>query len=139
MEQFNKLVEFRQAVFEHGFTKASDAQFELVDALLLGQLIRSFPELSLLPTFRRKWHCSYAVIERGGQDWAWLEGHFVQQASTKGPQLFSLDGTAWPHPAVWTLADRQYVFSPRPAVDGGASVVGHSYSVLTWVPESGSS
>ena len=29
-----------------------DAQFELLDALLLGQPIRSFPELSLLPIFR---------------------------------------------------------------------------------------
>lgn len=35
MKQFNKLIEFRQAVYEHGFTKAQDAQFELVDALLL--------------------------------------------------------------------------------------------------------
>ena len=139
MEQFNNLIEFRQVVFEHGFTKASDAQFELVDALLLGRPIRSFPELSLLPTFRRKWHSSYAAIERGGQDWGWLEWHFIQQIPTQGPKLFSLDGTAWPHPAAWTLADRQYVFSPTRAVNGGSIVVGHPYSVLAWVPESGSS
>ena len=48
MEQFNNLIEFRQAIYEHGFTKAGDAQFELVDALLLGRSIRSFPELSVL-------------------------------------------------------------------------------------------
>jgi hypothetical protein len=64
MEQFNNLIEFRQATYEHGFTKAGDAQFELVDSLL-GRPIRSFPELSLLPTFRRQWHSSYAAIERG--------------------------------------------------------------------------
>jgi hypothetical protein len=139
MEQFNNLIEFRQAAYEHGFTKASDAQFELVDALLLGRPIRSFPELSLLPTFRRKWHRSYAAIERGGQDWEWLEWHFIRQIPTKGPKLFSLDGTAWPHPAARVLADRQYVFSPTPAVDGGSIVVGHPYSVLAWVPEAGSS
>ncbi len=79
MERFNNLIEFRQATYEHGFTKASDAQFELVDALLFGRPIRSFPELSLLPTFRRQWHSSYAAIERGGQDWEWLEGFFIQQ------------------------------------------------------------
>jgi len=124
---------------EHGFTKASDAQFELVDALLLGRPIRSFPELSLLPTFRRKWHSSYAAIKRGGQDWEWLEWHFIRQIPTKGPKLFSLDGTAWPHPAAWALADRQYVFSPTPAVVGGSIVVGHPYSVLAWVPQPGSS
>ena len=138
MEQFNDLIEFRQATYEHGLTKAGDAQFELVDAMLLGRPIRSFPELSLLPPFRRKWHSSYAAIERGGQDWDWLEEHFVQQVPMKGPQLFSLDGTAWPHPAARSLADRQYVFSPTPAVDGGSIVVGHPYSVLAWVPEPGS-
>lgn len=138
MEQFNNLIEFRQATYEHGFTKAGDAQFELIEALLLGQPVRSFPELSLLPTFRRQWHSSYAAIERGGQDWEWLEGHFIRQIPTKGPQLFSPDGTAWPHPAAWALADRQYVFSPTPAVDGGSIVVGHPYSMLAWVPEPGS-
>jgi len=35
MEQFAKLIEFRQAVYEHGLVCAKDAQFELVDALLL--------------------------------------------------------------------------------------------------------
>jgi len=139
MAQFNKLIEFRQAIYERGFTKFRDAQFELVDALLLGQPIRSFPELSLLPTFRRKWHSGYAAIEEGRQDWEWLEGYLIQRIPTKGPKLFSLDGTAWPHPAARTLADRQYVFSPTPAVDGGSVVVGHPYSVLAWVPEAGSS
>lgn len=139
MEQFNKLVEFRQATYEYGFTQARDAQFELVDALLAGRPVRSFPELSLVPTFRRQWHSSCAAIERGDQDRAWLEWHLVQQVPTKGVQLFSLDGTAWPHPAAWSLADRQYVFSPTPAVDGGSIVVGHPYSVLAWVPEAGSS
>jgi len=80
-----------------------------------------------------------SAIERGGQDWEWLEEYFIQQVPTKGPQLFSLVGTAWPHPAAWTLADRQHVFSPTPAVDGGSIVVGHPYSVLAWVPERDSS
>jgi hypothetical protein len=46
MEQFNKIIEFRQAVYDHGLTSTKDAQFELVDALLLNPGIRSFPELS---------------------------------------------------------------------------------------------
>ena len=139
MEQFNNLIEFRQATYEHGLTKAGDAQFELIDALLLGRPIRSFPELSLLPIFRRQWHSSYAAIERGGQDQQWLERHFIRQIPTQGLKLFSLDGTAWPHPAARALADRQYVFSPTAAVDGGSIVVGHPYSVLAWVPQPGSS
>ena len=139
MEQFNDLIEFRQAIYTQGLTKARDAQFELIDALLAGQPIRSYPELSLLPVFRRKWSSIYAAIEDGGQDRDWLEKYFIRQIPTQGVQLFSLDGTAWPHPAARTLADLQYVFSPTPAVDGGSIVVGHPYSVLAWVPERGRS
>ena len=139
MKQFSNLIEFRQAIYEHGLSKARDAQFELVDALLLGQPIRSFPELSLVPTFRRKWHSAYAAIEEGRQAREWLEGFLVLQIPAKGAKLFSLDGTAWPHPAAKTLADLQYVFSPTRAVDGGSIVVGHPHSVLAWVPEAGSS
>ncbi len=139
MEQFNNLIGFRQAIYAQGFTKAKDAQFELVDALLVGAAIRSFPELSLLPVFRRKWPSAYTAIEDGGQDWEWLEGYFMQQLPTGEPLMFSLDGTAWPHSAARTLTDLQYVFSPTPAVDGGSIVVGHPYSVLAWVPECGRS
>jgi len=139
MEQFTNLIEFRQAIYDHGLTKARDAQFELVDALLLDQPIRLFPELSLLPVFRRGWSSAYAAIEDGEQDREWLEGYFTQRVPRTGPVLFSLDGTAWPHPAARTLADLQYVYSPTRAVDGGSIVVGHPYSVLAWVPECSSS
>lgn len=107
MDQFSNLVEFRQAVYERGLGKARDAQFELVDALPPGQPLRSFPGPGLL----------------------------VPQIPANGPQLFSLDGTAWPLPAVRTLADLQYVFSPTRAVDSGSVVVGYPHSVPGWVPE----
>jgi hypothetical protein len=41
MEQFDKIVEFRQAVYNHGLTSTQDAQFELMDALLLSPGILS--------------------------------------------------------------------------------------------------
>jgi len=44
--QLNKIIEFRQQVYAHGLTKARDAQFELVDALLSNRSIQTFPELS---------------------------------------------------------------------------------------------
>ena len=139
MKQFNNLIEFRQAIYDNGLTKARDAQFELIEALLVGAVIRSYPEFSLLPVFRRKWPSVYAAIEDGEQDNKWLERWFIQQVPTEGPVLYSLDGTAWPHSAARTLADRQYVFSPTAAVDGGSIVVGHPYSILAWVPERGRS
>ena len=110
-----------------------------MDALLLSPPIRSFPELSLLPAFQRKWSSAYAAIKDGQQDQDWLEGYFIQQIPTRGSKVFALDGTAWPHPAAKTLADRQYVHCPTSAVHGGSIVVGHPYSLLAWVPERGSS
>jgi hypothetical protein len=134
MKQFNKLIEFRQAVYDHGLTLAKDAQFELVDALLLSPAIRSFPELSLSPVFRREWPSAYTAIEDGGQNQVWLETHFVEQIPERGPQVFSLDDTAWLHPAAKSLADRQYICSSTQAVHKSI-LVGHPYSVLAWVCE----
>ena len=98
MEQFSNLIEFRQAVYDHGLTKAKDAQFELVDALLVSPPIRSFPELSLSPVFRRQWPSVYGAKEDGQQDVAWLESYLVQQIPTTGVHIYPLDGTAWAHP-----------------------------------------
>jgi len=139
MEQITSLIEFRQAVYDQGLVRAGDAQFELMDALLFSPPIRSFPELSLSPVFRRKWSSAYAAIEEGKQDWEWLEGYFIQQIPAEGTQVFALDGTAWPHPAAKTLADRQYVYSPTSAVSGKSIVVGHPHSILAWVRERNSS
>ena len=92
MEQFDNLIEFRQAIYEHGLAKAQDAQFELLDALLLSSPIRSFPELSLSPVFRRKWPSAYGAIEEGDQDREWLERLLVEQIPPEGTQIFSLPG-----------------------------------------------
>lgn len=104
--QFSKLIEFRQDVYQQGLTRARDAQFELVDALLLNRSIRSFPELTLTPIFRREWPSAYAAIGEGKQDREWLEERFIAQVPRQGTQVFALDDTAWPHTAAWTLADR---------------------------------
>jgi len=123
MEQFNKLIEFRQAIYDHGLTRAKNAQFELLDALLLSPAIRSFPELSLSPVFRRQWPSVYTAIEDGGQDVAWLESYIVQQIPVTGVHIYPLDGTAWAHPEAKAMSDRQYIYSPTIAVDGGSIVV----------------
>jgi hypothetical protein len=67
-EQLNKIITFRQAVYEQAFTRARDAQFELLDALLLSSNLSSFPELRLSPVFHRQWHSVYAALARGRQD-----------------------------------------------------------------------
>lgn len=132
-KHFNNLVQFRQALYERGFTKRRDAQFELLDALLLAGPIRSFPQLSLAAVFRRRWPSAYSAIEDGRQDTAWLKRHLCDQLPTQGVCLFALDSSAWPRPKAPTLPDRQYVHTSTSAIDGGAIVVGYPYSLLSWV------
>lgn len=135
-----RLLAFRRAVYEQGFTRQRDSQFEVLDALLLCGAVRSFPELSCLPVFRRRWPSVYAALEDGRQDTPWLHQYLIQQLpTTPGIQVFVLDGTAWPRPSAATLPDRQYVYSPTKAVNGGSVVVGSPYSLLTWVAEPQSS
>lgn len=139
MQEFSKIIEFRQDVYAHAFPRARDAQFELLDALLLSPSIRSYPELSQSPVFRREWHSLYKAMENGRQDDAWLTAYLAQQIPTEEPVILSLDATAWPHPQARTLEDRQYVYSPTPAIQHHAIVAGHPYSILAWSPEAGSS
>ena len=67
-----------------GFPKLRDAQFELVDALLLSPWIRSFPQLSLSPVFRRQWPSAYAAVAAGHQDVEWLRQFLSSQAPGQG-------------------------------------------------------
>ncbi len=67
-KQLNKIIEFQQQVYANGLTKARDAQFDLINALLSNRRIQSFPELSFAPIHQRQWHSAYAAVENGKQD-----------------------------------------------------------------------
>lgn len=137
--KISKLGEFRQAIYEHGFLRRRDAQYELLDALLLRDQIASFPMLSCSTAFRRRWQSVYAAVERGQQDQGWLKSYLAKQAPEKGIQFFSLDVTAWARPQAYTLPDRQYVYQPSRTNQGSVVVIGHKYSLLDWVPEASGS
>jgi hypothetical protein len=135
-----RLLVFRQVICQQGFTKRRDAQFELLDALLLNGPARSFPDLSCLPVFRRRWSSVNAALEDGRQNTSWIYQYLTQQLpTTPRMQVFALDGTAWLRPSAAALPDRQYVYSPTKAVNSGSVVVGSPYSLLTWVAEPQSS
>lgn len=139
MQQFNNLIEFRQTVYNQVLTRSRDAQFELVDALLLSAPIYSFPELSRSPVFRRQWHSAYTAIEDGRQDREKLERYLSQLVPKTGFLVFSLDVTAWSHLDARTMVDRQFVHSGSDTGLGAPVVIGHPYSILAWVPERNSS
>jgi hypothetical protein len=137
--QLTNFIAFRQALYRQGFTQRRDAQFELLDALLAGQPLRSFAELSYAPSFRRTWSSVYAAVEDGRLDTLALRRLLVAQLPTQGVQVFALDSSAWPHPQARTLADRQHVHQATHAVNGGSVIVGHEYSLLCWVAQPASS
>jgi hypothetical protein len=137
--QLNRLITFRQSLYAYGLMQARAAQFELVDALLLGGPPNSFVELSLTPVFRRRWSSVYAALRDGRQDASWFEHYCWGRTPADAVLVAALDETAWPHPTAHTLEDLQYVHSPSGALNGRPVVVGHSYSILAWVPTPGQS
>ena len=134
-EHINKIIEFRQAIHAHGFGKQRDALSEVVDAICLTGAISSFPMLSLCKSFQRQWHSLYKAVERGTIEDEWLSRHLAQQVPQEGIQYYALDGSAWPRPRARTMDDRQYVYHPTAAVNGGSICIGYPYSLLDWVPE----
>ena len=134
-EHINKIIEFRQAIHTHGFGQQRDALSEVLDAICLTGGLSSFPMLSFSKAFQRQWHSLYKAIERGTVDDEWLSNHLAQQVPQEGIQYFALDGSAWPRPRAVTMDDRQYVYHPTAAVNGGSVCIGYPYSLLDWVPE----
>jgi len=108
----------------------------MLDAITLTGSATSFPRLSLSQVFRRQWHSLYKGLERGRLDTAWMSGHLAGEVPQEGVQYYSLDSSAWPRPRARTMDDRQYVYHPTSAVQGGSICVGYPYSLLDWVPES---
>jgi hypothetical protein len=138
-ENINSLIEFRQAIYEHGFLARKDALFDLLDALVIEGKVPSFAYLSQSEQFRRKWPSLYAAVEDGRLDSPWLRQYLGRRVPAQGIQVFALDGTSWPRPRGRTLADRQYVYQASSAVNGGTVTIGYPYSLLEWSVESHSS
>lgn len=131
-----RLQQFRQAIYAHVFTRARDALFELLDALLVHPGVSSFAELCLAAVFRRRWPSLYAALHDGRLELDGLERLLTAQVPATQEAVFSLDSTLWPHRQAKTLADRQLY----PVHGSGREIVpGHAYSLLSWVVERGTS
>ena len=124
-ENVNKLIEFRQAVYEHGISYRRDAALDLLDALLSAGPVSSFAILSQAEAFQRKWSSVYAAVEDGRLTEDWLQAYLAQQAPKQGICMFALDGSPWLRPRARTLEDRQYVFQASSDVNGGTVAIGY--------------
>jgi hypothetical protein len=138
-ENINKLIEFRQAIYNYGMKKRRDAMFELLDAILSSGNVPSFAWLSLASQFRRKWPSVYPAMEDGRIDSGWLHEYLAQQVPSGEVRHYALDGSSWPRPRARTVEDRQYVYQASSAVNGGTVAIGHPYSMLEWVEAAHSS
>ena len=140
-QNLNKIIEFRQALYEHGFSKESAALFETLDALLLSGSVPSFPHLSLQSIFQRKWPSLYKGLQRGRLNTDWIITYLADKLVPHGGvQCYSLDSTAWVRPRAETLDQRSIVRVPAAGTrQGHIYNVGYEYSLLDWVPQAGRS
>jgi hypothetical protein len=134
-ENINKLIEFRQAIYEHGMTARRDALFNVLDALLCEGSVSSFAMLSQSEQFPRKWSSLYAALADGRMNSKWLREYLAHQVPSQGVCVFPLDGSPWPRPRSRVLEDRQYIYQASSDVNGGTVTVGYPYSLLEWCVE----
>jgi hypothetical protein len=138
-QDINKLIEFRQAIYENGMLARRDALFDLLDALICEGPVSSFPMLSQSSRFQRKWPSLYAAVEDGELDSQWLRNYLAWQVPQQGICVFPIDGSPWPRPRSRVLDDRQFVYQASSDVNGGTVTVGYPYSLLEWCAEPHSS
>lgn len=128
-----KLSVFRQSAYNFlGFAK--DSTFDLMDAILTTKSLKSFPELSFSPLFRRSWSSIYESIKDCRPQAKKLMKLYIQQMPTETRPLLAGDHTAWARPFAKTLKDRTY----EHCVNGTGSkpvTIGQGYSTLAWIPE----
>lgn len=131
--QLSKLVAFRQSVYQ-SLTKARDALFELMDAVLTSTGIVSFPELSCGPVFRRQWSSVYEALQDGKLNATALLKLEVESLPAVERPLLVGDHTAWARVKARTLSDRSFVHQPTPIKGQKPITIGHRYSTLGVVP-----
>jgi hypothetical protein len=133
-DNLSKLIAFRQSVYNR-LGPARDALFELGDAVLLSPPVRSFPELTLSPIFRRKWSSSYEAIEDGRPPRIPLLHLYLDCLGDRRQPILAGDHTAWPRLTAPTLKDRTFEHQPNPVPGAKPVTVGHGFSTLAWIPD----
>jgi hypothetical protein len=130
---FNQLQEFRYRLYGL-LGNARDVVFDLMDAVLVSASISSFVSLSQSPVFRRQWSSTYAALQASRLQRAKIVKLLVSQIDPDSQPLLAGDSSRWNRASAKTLQDRTFS-------SGGSSgiSVGHSYSSLAWIPETGGS
>lgn len=133
-QKLTRLSEFRQESY-NCFARSGDALFELVDALMLSPQLQSFPDLSSVPVFRRRWPSLYECLEDGQIDEKELLGLYLKTLPESERPVLVGDHTAWPRLYTQTLEDLSIQHQPTPIVLQVPITIGYGFSTLGVVPE----
>jgi len=136
----NTLQGFRHEVYAC-FTRASDALFNTVDALLTETQAQSFPELSLSPYFERRWCSLYEAFADGRIDQGRLRQVFVKYLlpAEGEPIWLGLDATSIQRPQSRTSPDRTVVYVPNLPESSKPISYGWQFSTVVLLPHQPSS
>ncbi len=144
--------QFREKLYQ-SFNYRRDTVMDLVDARSANTTARSPVELSLSPLFPRE----YSALYKGIQDYRSLSpsnsieviksqksqieartkaiGELIPTPQQKQFYLWAIDVTPLPRPYAKTLEDRTIIYQPNTVKGNKPINIGHSYSVLTALPE----
>jgi DDE superfamily endonuclease len=135
------LREFRQGAYAC-FTRAADALFEVVDALLTEDRARSFVELAQAPGFQRRWPSLYAALRDGQIDRDALRrlcSRALPEPAAAERVVLGLDTSPIHRPEARTAPDRPLVYSPNPPAGSIPIRPGWQFSTLAVLPDPPSS
>lgn len=143
--------DFRQKIHKC-FSSCNDACMDLLDALSGNTDANSIAELSLNPLFQRSYNSIYKAIKESfntekedkndDEDKIDKSSELIRAVSQliEKPQqrpfyLFATDTTPHPRPYAKTLVERGYIYQPNTVKGNKPINIGHSYSLLSILPE----
>ena len=135
---FAQLTAFRQQLYAC-FSRAGDALFNCIDALLSETPARSFAELSLSPFFVRQWPSLYQALQEASVDRVALQRLFCAYVRLPGAGerlLLGIDASSIARPCSATAADRTYVHQSNLPEGSKPVRPGWQFSTLTVLPQS---
>ena len=148
-QEFKK---FREKLYQ-SFDYRRDTVMDLVDALAANTTARSPVELSLSPLFKREYSALYKGIQELSrttqsnstevdksqkspvEDRISAIAELIPAPQQKPFYLWAMDVTPLPRPYAKTLEERSIIYQPNTVKGNKPINIGHSYSVLTALPE----
>ena len=151
-QERQKFKQFRDKLYQ-SFNYRRDTLMDLVDAIAANTTARSPVELSLSALFRREYSALYKGIKEFSRtnqtDSAEVDkrrkstmetrtsaiAELIPTPKQKPFYLWALDVTPLPRPYAKTLEERTIIYQPNTVKGNKPINIGHSYSVLTALPE----